>query len=104
MQSLLFALYGYILSPLLFMLVIALVAYVILGWMAAYGHVSRYKNEGVYQVYGVLQSVIEPLCQPFRRLIPPIGGRIDLAPLLLLLTLQFVNGYLLPTLIGLVPF
>lgn len=36
----------------------------------------------------VLQAVSRPLLQPFRRLIPPLGG-IDLSPLALLLLLQF---------------
>ena len=38
---------------------------------------------------------IEPFLQIFRKLIPPIGGMIDLSPLLAMISLQIVEKILL---------
>ena len=103
MRELFFNLYHYILSPLLLLLVLVLVAYVILSWMASMGQVSRQKHAGVFQTYALLYSIVEPMLKPIRRVVPLIGGRIDLAPLILLLIIQFARGYAIPRLIMLIP-
>jgi len=103
LRELFFNLYHYILSPLLLLLVLVLVAYVILSWMASMGQVSRQKHAGVFQTYALLYSIVEPMLKPIRRVVPLIGGRIDLAPLILLLIIQFARGYAIPRLIMLIP-
>ncbi len=37
----------------------------------------------------------DPFLDIFRRMIPPIGGRVDLSPLLAFLTLDFLQKFLL---------
>jgi len=37
-----------------------------------------------------LGKLVEPYLQPFRRLIPPIGGILDISPIVALFALRFV--------------
>jgi YggT family protein len=39
--------------------------------------------------------VTTPVMRPFQRLIPPLGG-VDISPIIVILILQGVRGYLLP--------
>ena len=46
-------------------------------------------NAGVLaQIYDVLGRVCDPYLDLFKRLIPPIGGMIDITPIIALLVLQ----------------
>jgi len=101
-RELLFALYTYFFSPLLWMLAIALFVYVVLSWLMVMGVVDR-RNPVPIQIYNFLGSTFEPMLRPIRRFIPPFNG-IDLSILMLILIVQFINGYGLPRLISLVPF
>ncbi|UHA74113.1 YggT family protein [Paenibacillus sp. 481] len=38
-----------------------------------------------------LSKIVEPYLAPFRRFIPPIGGMIDISPIVALFTLRFVE-------------
>ena len=44
----------------------------------------------VGQVYRALGTLCEPYLGLFRRFIPPIGGMVDISPIVALLVLQFV--------------
>lgn len=39
----------------------------------------------------ILGKVYEPLLEPFRRLIPPVGGMLDLSPIALIFVFQLFN-------------
>lgn len=39
----------------------------------------------------ILGRVYEPLLEPFRRIIPPLGGMLDLSPLVFIIVLQLFN-------------
>ncbi len=43
----------------------------------------------VAEIYTALGRVCEPFLSLFRRLIPPIGGMVDITPIIALLVLQF---------------
>ncbi len=45
------------------------------------------------KLYEKLDALISPLLEPFRRLIPPVGG-LDFSPLLLLLVLYLIKNLL----------
>jgi YggT family protein len=47
-------------------------------------------------VLGFLNSVVEPMCRPIRRIVPPLGGVLDLAPLLLVLAIVFIRDWAIP--------
>jgi len=38
----------------------------------------------------LLGKLVEPYLRPFRRLIPPIGGMLDISPIVALIALRFV--------------
>ena len=45
-----------------------------------------------------LTSSTEPFIRPIRKIIPPIGGNLDLSPLVLLLIIYFLQAFLVTTL------
>ncbi len=47
-----------------------------------------------------LDSVVQPLLNPIRKLVPPVGG-LDLSPLILLIALDLVRRLMVGLLVGL---
>ena len=66
-----------------------IIAQAILSWLVAFD-VVNYRNRFVYSVGSFLDRVTRPLLEPFRRIIPSLGG-IDVSPIVVILLLQFVN-------------
>ena len=66
-----------------------IIAQAILSWLVAFD-VVNYRNRFVYSVGTFLDRVTAPLLEPFRRIIPSLGG-IDVSPIVVILLLQFVN-------------
>lgn len=57
--------------------------YVIMSWIP--------NSSGIVgEVYRVLGKICDPYLNLFKRLIPPIGGMIDITPIIALVVLQFV--------------
>ncbi|WP_165173838.1 MULTISPECIES: YggT family protein [unclassified Adlercreutzia] len=56
--------------------------YVMMSWLPT----SRGIVADIYQVLG---KVCDPYLNLFKRLIPPIGGMVDITPIIALLVLQF---------------
>ncbi|HHI76883.1 MAG TPA: YggT family protein, partial [Gammaproteobacteria bacterium] len=55
-------------------------------------------NPGAYHpAVGLLNSLVEPLMRPARRLLPPIGG-LDLSPMLVMIGLVLLKMLLIPPL------
>lgn len=55
--------------------------YVLMSWLPA----VRESPVGEF-----LGRLVEPYLMPFRRIIPPIGGVLDISPIIALIALQFV--------------
>ncbi len=56
--------------------------YVLLSWFPM--------RQGIlYDIYRVLGKICDPYLDLFRRFIPPIGGMVDISPIIALLVLQF---------------
>ncbi|QCE35145.1 YggT family protein [Acetobacteraceae bacterium] len=70
-----------------------IIAYCIVGTVLTFGLINP-DNRFMVSVYQVLVNLVEPALAPFRAIIPQIG-MIDLSPLALLLTLQFLLPYIL---------
>ena len=102
MQSLLAAIHGYFISPILSIYFIALLVYVILGWLMMGGVVDN-RNQTVRSIYQFLYSIIEPVARPIRRIIRPIG-KLDLSVLVFALMIPFLRDWLIPRFILLIPF
>lgn len=64
-------------------------AYVILGWLTAFGVVNNY-NKVVIIVGGVLSKLTEPILYYIRRVIPVVNG-VDFSPIVLLLGVYFTQ-------------
>jgi uncharacterized protein YggT (Ycf19 family) len=58
-----------------------IIAYVLLSWIP---------NARDSFIGDILGKLCEPYLAPFRRLIPPIGGMIDVSPIVALFALQFI--------------
>ena len=63
---------------------IIIFVYVLMSWL------PDTTNGAIGQVYRALGTLCEPYLGLFRRFIPPIGGAIDISPIVALLVLQFV--------------
>lgn len=102
MQSLLAAIHGYFLSPVLTIFFFALLVYVVLGWLMMGGVVDN-RNQTVRSIYQFLFQIIEPVARPVRRVIPPLGN-LDLSILVIALAIPFLRDWLIPRIILAIPF
>ncbi|WP_300543847.1 YggT family protein [Maricaulis sp.] len=89
----------YIVHPLLNLLWIIVLVSVILSWLISFNVVNMH-NQFVAMVWRVTNAVTEPLLSPIRRILPPLGG-LDFSPIVLLLLIGFVQGYVLQELMRL---
>ena len=94
-MSLLQSLIYYIVSPLLGALIFLIVIQVVFSLLVAFG-VINLNHPTVRQIYFLLERLVSPVLAPVRKIIPAIGG-FDFSPLVVILVLQWVQGYLLPT-------
>jgi YggT family protein len=97
----LWALYVYFIHPILTILFFIMFIWVIAGWLVSFGVIDR-RNPNARAIIGFLSAVCEPMCRPFRRLIPPINGVLDLSPLIVVLIIIFVRDWAIPELIRLI--
>ena len=51
------------------------------------------RRDGIFRF---LRRLTDPILLPLRRLIPPIGGAIDLSPLVVILVLFVLRGFICP--------
>lgn len=58
-----------------------IIAYVLLSWLP---------NARESFIGEMLGKLVEPYLAPFRKFIPPIGGMLDISPIVALIALQFV--------------
>ena len=58
-----------------------IIVYVLLSWVP---------NARESFVGNLLAKLVEPYLNPFRKIIPPIGGMLDISPIVALFVLQFV--------------
>ena len=69
-------------------------AWVISGWLVVFKVVNP-NNGAIRTVLRLLERAVEPVLGPIRRLLPRTGG-IDFSPLVLVLGLWLIQGFLLP--------
>jgi YggT family protein len=101
LQELLFALFRYFISPVLWLLLIIILVYVVMSWLIVGGVVSQY-NPTTRQILRFIESILNPLLRPIRMIVPRIG-QLDLSVFVLALIISFLDGYAIPRLISLVP-
>lgn len=59
-----------------------IIAYILMSWIP---------NARESSIGEMLGKLVEPYLSPFRRIIPPIGGMIDISPIVALIALHFVE-------------
>ncbi|WP_409432394.1 YggT family protein [Litorimonas sp. RW-G-Af-16] len=90
----------YFVSPLISLLILIMFIYMVFSWLIAF-NVVNLRNPMMAQIYGLVERIVEPILRPLRRVIPPMGG-LDLAFLVAILGLYWIQGYLIPAAINLV--
>ena len=95
-----------VLGPLIEVTIVAIDLYmwvviisVILSWLVAFNVINT-SNRFVYTAVDFLHRVTEPAMRPIRKLLPNLGG-IDIAPVILILGLYFLQRVLQNILISL---
>ena len=86
------------LSALLTVYIILIFAYILSSLIFAFGGRIPYSRWSS-AVLGFLRDVCEPYLGLFRRFIPPIGP-IDVSPIVAILVLQFVGGFIVALIHG----
>jgi YggT family protein len=84
----------YIIDALIGLLILAIIVSAVLSWLVAF-NVINLRNQFVYGVARFLDAVTAPALRPVQRFIPPLGG-VDISPIIVILVLQGIRGYLLP--------
>ena len=74
----------------------AIIIQAVLSWLVAF-NVVNLSNAFVRQVWEALNTMLEPLYRPIRRILPDFGA-LDLSPLVVLLLLIMVQSIILPNL------
>lgn len=90
------ALIVYFAYPILNLLLLIIFVGIILSWLIAFNVVNSH-NQVVNAVWRITNTVTEPLVRPIRSVLPPLGG-MDFSPLILILIIYFIKGYVLPML------
>lgn len=70
---------------------------VLLSWV----NVNPYQPVWDHPLIRVLNQVTDPVLEPLRRLIPPIGGALDISPVVALFVLEIIRRILISLLLGL---
>lgn len=84
-----FAALAWLIGVVTSIIIFVVLAQVVMTWLYHFNVLNRH-NSGIYQVYGYLNQVVEPMCRPLRRRLPQLGG-IDISPMVLLLIVGFVR-------------
>ena len=71
------------------LMVLFIIVQAVASWLVAFNVVNP-RNQLVYSILRFLDAVTAPLLEPFRRIIPSLGG-VDVSPIVVLLLLRFVQ-------------
>jgi YggT family protein len=88
------ALIVYFVDPVLGLFIFILIAAIILSWLISFKIVNPY-NPVVGSLWRMTSMLTEPVLRPIRSILPNLGG-FDFSPLVVILLIQFIRGWLLP--------
>lgn len=83
-----------ILTAIFQLLIWAIIINAVLSWLVAFNIINT-RNSFVYQVMRTLDALTYPLLEPFRRIIPNLGG-IDISPIIAIIVIQAMINHLFP--------
>ncbi|MGN7678360.1 MAG: YggT family protein [Anaplasma sp.] len=78
---------AYLVDTLLSICNVALIVWVLLGWLIAMGVLNRY-NEFVHRIFMALSRMLSPPISFIQRYVPSVAG-FDFSPLILLIAISF---------------
>ncbi len=70
---------------------------VLLSWV----NINPYRPAIDHPIVDLLYRITDPVLRPLRRIIPPLGGTLDLSPVIALIALEIVRQLLVRVLLGL---
>ncbi|MFC2037014.1 YggT family protein [Chloroflexota bacterium] len=70
---------------------------VLLTWV----NTNPYRSTIDHPAVQILYQVTDPVLKPLRRLIPPVGGTVDISPVVALIALEILRRILVGILMGL---
>jgi len=86
----------YFISPVLGVIIFMIVVQIIMSWLIQF-NVINIRNQLVSTIYYMLSRFVEPILAPIQRIMPSFGG-LDLSPIVAILALQWLQGFVLPKL------
>lgn len=84
---------AFILNQLIGLYILVILVTVILSWLISFNVINRH-NKAVDAIWRTCVALTEPVMAPVRRLLPNLGG-IDISPIIVLVVLQAINGYVI---------
>ena len=63
---------------------IIIFVYVLMSWIPS-------NSKVIYEIKNVLSKLVDPFLNLFRKIIPPIGGMVDVSPIIGLIVIQLVT-------------
>ena len=92
----------WLINQIINLMVIFIIVQAVASWLVAFNVINA-RNQLVYSILRFLDAVTSPLLEPFRRIIPTLGG-VDVSPIVVLLLLRFAqiafNSAAAPYLLG----
>jgi YggT family protein len=79
----------YLISLIIHIYILIIIVQVAVSWLISF-EVINTENESAKNLVNLLKRATEPVYQPIRKYIPPIGG-IDLTPLIVIILLQLLE-------------
>lgn len=86
----------YFISPVLGVIIFMIIVQIIMSWLIQF-NVINIRNQLVSTIYHMLSRLVEPILAPIKRVMPSLGG-LDLSPIVAILALQWLQGFVLPKL------
>lgn len=83
------------LEALLLVYTILIIVRVLMSWIP-----NIPENPAIRGIFGFIEDVTEPYLAIWRRLIPPLGGGLDISPILAILVLNIAGGLLVNIVAG----
>ena len=77
----------HLIAPVLGFLILIIFVEVIFSWLIAFNIVNL-RNPFMSQIYTIVRTISKPILDPFRKIIPAVGG-LDLSPIAALLLLSW---------------
>ena len=79
----------WLVNQLINLAILFIIVQAIASWLIAF-NVLNPRNPVIYQILRFLDAVTRPILEPFRRLIPSLGG-VDISPIVVILLLRFLQ-------------